>query len=131
MPICLAQEADMSVLVQQELIKQVAGTPATVALKYTMRPKERTMAAKLPVMHLLCKHHHQAPSSSTIITRNKKTSLPGQLSNSVHPKMYATHQAPHNNSTITAEVLMPHVLQVLQASKQTNCHTQNAAATTD
>jgi hypothetical protein len=72
MPICLAQEADMSVLVQQELIKQVAGTPATVALKYTMRPKERTMAAKLPVMHLLCKHHHQAPSSSTIITRNKK-----------------------------------------------------------
>ncbi len=54
MPICLAQEADMSVLLQQELIKQAAGTPATVALKYIVRPQERTMAAKLPVMHLLC-----------------------------------------------------------------------------
>jgi len=39
----------MSVLVQQESIRQVAGTTATVALKCIVRPKEPTTAAKLPV----------------------------------------------------------------------------------
>ncbi len=49
MPTRLAYVADMSMLVQQEIIRQVTNTPATVALKCIVRPIEPTTAAKLPV----------------------------------------------------------------------------------